>query len=167
MNAPKNIQIINGPDGKPEYVVIPYAQYLAERRAEKLRDPNMIPNKVVGRTVDGATHVKAWREHLGFTQAEVAAKLGIMQGAYAQQEGSDKLRRSTREKIAAALGIFPLMEWRGRSSVVAAGQNTRQTGGHYNSWGTDSLLDVCKEFRKWTSSPSQYSHPLSSWQSSC
>lgn len=107
MNAPTNIQIINGPDGKPEYVVIPYAQYLAERRAERLRDPDMIPNEVVGRTVDGATPAKAWREHLGFTQAEVAAKLGITQGAYAQQEASDKLRRTTREKIAAALGIFP------------------------------------------------------------
>lgn len=112
MNAPTNIQIINGPDGKPEYVVIPYDQYIAERRAEKLRDPETIPHEVVSRTVDGATPVRAWREHLGFTQAQVAAKLGITQGAYAQQEGSDKLRRSTREKIAAALGIFPQqLDW--------------------------------------------------------
>ncbi|MHA6881554.1 helix-turn-helix domain-containing protein [Ralstonia pseudosolanacearum] len=107
MNAPTNFQVIHGPDGKPEYVVIPYAQYIAERHAEKQRDPETIPNDVVGRTVDGATPVKAWREHLGFTQTQVAAKLGITQGAYAQQEASDKLRRSTREKIAAALGIFP------------------------------------------------------------
>lgn len=103
MNAPTNIQIINGPDGKPEYVVIPYGQYMAARQ----RDPEVIPHEVVSRTVDGATPVKAWREHLGLTQAEVASRLGITQGAFAQQEGSDKLRKSSRDKIAAVLGIFP------------------------------------------------------------
>ncbi len=47
----------------------------------------------------------AWREYLGLTQAEVATRLGISQSAHAQQESSEKLRKSTREKIAAALGI--------------------------------------------------------------
>nr|WP_236872379.1 helix-turn-helix transcriptional regulator [Burkholderia territorii] len=65
----------------------------------------MIPHEVVSATVDGATLLRAWREYLGLTQAEVATRLGISQSAYAQQEGSEKLRKSTREKIAAALGI--------------------------------------------------------------
>jgi len=39
------------------------------------------------------------------TQAEVAARLGISQPAYAKQESSQKLRKSSRERIAAALGI--------------------------------------------------------------
>ena len=30
MNAPTNIQMINGPDGKPAFVVIPYADYVEQ-----------------------------------------------------------------------------------------------------------------------------------------
>ena len=48
---------------------------------------------------------RAWREHLGLTQQAVTERLGISQPAYAQQESSDKLRKATRIKIAAALGI--------------------------------------------------------------
>lgn len=103
MNAPTNIQVINGPDGKPAFVVIPYAQYVQDYAIER----DLIPHDVVSRTVDGATPVRAWREHLGLTQAEVAERLGIAQPSYAKQEASDKLRTSTREKIAAALGITP------------------------------------------------------------
>jgi len=53
-----------------------------------------------------ATPLKAWREHLGLTQADVAQRLGVTQSAYAQQENSQRLRKSSREKIAAALGIL-------------------------------------------------------------
>ncbi|MFM0610232.1 helix-turn-helix transcriptional regulator [Paraburkholderia sediminicola] len=103
MNAPTNIQVINGPDGKPAYVVIPYADYLAEHGAER----DLIPHDVISRTVDGATPVRAWREHFGLTQAEVAARLGVSQSAYAQQETSERLRKTSRDKIATALGITP------------------------------------------------------------
>jgi predicted transcriptional regulator len=64
-----------------------------------------IPHEVVSATVDGATPVRAWREYRKLTQAEVAARLGISQSSNAQQENSDSLRRSTIEKIAAALCI--------------------------------------------------------------
>lgn len=101
MNAPTNIQIINGPSGEPAFVVIPYADYIASRNAEQ----GLIPHDVISRTVDGATPARAWREHLGLTQAEVAARLGITQPAFAQQESSSTLRKTTRDKIAAALGI--------------------------------------------------------------
>ncbi|RKE35279.1 helix-turn-helix protein [Paraburkholderia sp. BL23I1N1] len=101
MNAPTNIQVINGPDGKPVFVVMPYADYVARYGAER----GLIPHEVVSRTVDGAPPARAWREHLGLTQADVAAKLGITQSAYAQQENGQRLRKSTREKIAGALGI--------------------------------------------------------------
>jgi DNA-binding XRE family transcriptional regulator len=99
MNAPTNIQIINGPDGKPAFVVIPYDEY------QKSRSTGTIPHEVVSATIDGATPVRAWREHLRLTQAEVAQRLGISQPSYAKQEASDSLRRSSTEKIAAALGI--------------------------------------------------------------
>ena len=101
MNAPTNIQIINGPGGQPAFVVIPYADYVASRGAEK----GLIPHDVISRAVDGATPTRAWREHLGLTQADMAERLGVSQSAYAQQEGRDRLRKSSREKIAAALGI--------------------------------------------------------------
>jgi len=101
MNAPTNIQIIKGPSGEPAFVVIPYADYVAQRNADR----DLIPHDVVSRTVDGATPVRAWREHLGLTQADMAERLGISQPAYAQQENSERLRKATREKIAAALGI--------------------------------------------------------------
>lgn len=102
MNAPTNPQIIHGPDGKPAFVVIPYAEYIS-------RDiKTTVPHEVVAAMVENDwTPAKAWREHLGLTQAEVASRLGISQPAYAQQESSDKLRKSTRDKIAEALGILP------------------------------------------------------------
>ncbi|HBJ69634.1 MAG TPA: transcriptional regulator, partial [Alcaligenes faecalis] len=37
----------------------------------------------------------------------LAARLGISQSAYAQQESSERLRKSSLERIAAALGITP------------------------------------------------------------
>ena len=64
-----------------------------------------IPHDVVSATVDGATPVRAWREYLNLTPAEVAARLGISQSSYAEQEDSESLPRSSIEKIAAALGI--------------------------------------------------------------
>ena len=101
MNARANVQIIKGPDGQPAFVVIPYDEYLAQANAGH----GLIPHDVVSRTVDGATPVRAWREHLGLTQAELANRLGISQPAYAQQENSKRLRKSSRQKIANALGI--------------------------------------------------------------
>jgi len=67
-----------------------------------------IPNTVVNAVFDqGWTAVRAWREHLGLTQAQVAERLGISQPAFAQQESSPRLRKASRDKIAAALGINP------------------------------------------------------------
>ncbi|POR97237.1 helix-turn-helix domain-containing protein [Haemophilus influenzae] len=48
-----------------------------------------------------------WREHLGLTQVEVAGRLGISQAAYSQHENSQTLRKTTRIKMANALGINP------------------------------------------------------------
>ncbi len=96
----KTLQIINGPDGKPAFVVIPYEEYLSQHGGN-----NLIPHEVVSLMVDGATPIRAWREHLHLTQDEVARRLGISQPAYAQQETVAKPRKATREKIAMAFGI--------------------------------------------------------------
>ncbi|MBB2918118.1 helix-turn-helix domain-containing protein [Cupriavidus alkaliphilus] len=112
MDTPQNIQIINDAQGHPAFVVIPYADYLAQRDQDK----DLVPNEVARRIlVDDMTPVRAWREYLSLTQKEVAARLGISQPAYAEQENSTgKLRKATREKIATALGITP-----GQLDVVA------------------------------------------------
>lgn len=103
MSAPtNNIQIINGPDGRPAFVVIPYEQYLSQQGTGDL-----IPHEVVSRIVDGATPIRAWREYLELTQEQVAGCLGISQPAYAQQESVARPRKLTREKIAQAFGIRP------------------------------------------------------------
>jgi DNA-binding XRE family transcriptional regulator len=102
MNAPTNVQMINGADGKPAFVVIPYAQYVAQYG----KDNDLIPHEIVRRALaDDVPPIRAWREHLGVTQIEMAERLGVSQSAYAQQESSARLRKATREKIAAALGI--------------------------------------------------------------
>ena len=103
MTTPTNVQIINGPDGTPAFVVIPYAQYIKEHPQEDL-----VPNEVVGYMVkESLSPAAAWRKHLGLSQAQVAERIGITQSAYAQQEQAASPRKATREKIAAALGIAP------------------------------------------------------------
>lgn len=103
MNAPTNIQIINDANGAPAFVVIPYASYI-QSGAEPV-----VPHAVVSMMVDnGWNALQAWRKHLGLTQSEVAAKLGISQGGYAQME-TGKRRPESSEKIAKVLGIEPAL----------------------------------------------------------
>lgn len=104
MNAPTNIQIINGVDGKPAFVVIPYSDYVESREGSEV----YVPHEVVALMVDNEWSIaRAWREHLGVTQQDMAERLGISQSAYSQQESGGNLRKASREKIALALGISP------------------------------------------------------------
>ena len=65
------------------------------------------PQEVVeANVVRGDSLLKAWREHLGLTQAEVARRAGMSQPAYAKLEKPDaNPRTATLRKIARALGI--------------------------------------------------------------
>jgi DNA-binding XRE family transcriptional regulator len=105
MNTFSDVQIINGPDGEPVYVVIPYATYL---KAQTRQRDGLVPHRVVGLITErGWTAAGAWREYLGLTQQQVADRIGISQPAYAQQEAGLRPRRATRARIATALGIEP------------------------------------------------------------
>ncbi|OAJ52833.1 hypothetical protein A6V36_36730 [Paraburkholderia ginsengiterrae] len=64
----------------------------------------LIPDEIVSAIADGATPTRASREHLGLKQAEIAARMSISQPTRIWN-GKRRLRESSREKIAAALGI--------------------------------------------------------------
>lgn len=101
MNAPTEIQTIRDAEGNPAFVVVPYDLFLREYA----RRNDLIPNEVVGATVEGASPMKAWREHLRLTQSEVADRLGVSQSAYAQTETATRPRKTTLSRVAEALGI--------------------------------------------------------------
>lgn len=103
MNARTEFQIIVGGDGKPAFVVVPYEQF---RRMQGGFTQGTVPNEVVNLSFErGVSAMTAWREHLGLTQAEVAARIGITQAAYAQMERVKQPRKATLDKVASALGL--------------------------------------------------------------
>jgi len=107
MNKPTNVQIIKQ-DGHPVFVVIPYEEYVRIfPKSPRIPKSGNIPNDVVWLSIDkGYTLARAWREYLGLTQKEVAARMGISQAALSQMEsGEKKLRKASLEKLAVALGV--------------------------------------------------------------
>lgn len=104
MNARTDVQILKDARGKPAFAVIPYSEYLNLSKHRAPTIPNAVVNKVINKDM---TPIRAWRQHLGLTQSELARRLGISQSAYAQQEAKEPIRKSTREKFAKALGIVP------------------------------------------------------------
>lgn len=102
MSAHTNIQIINGLDGNPAFVVIPYADYLKEHTV----DNATIPNEVVGAVIkQDITPIKAWREYLHLSISELATRLGVSEAEFIDIENKDKPRRNILNKVAIALGI--------------------------------------------------------------
>lgn len=103
MNAPINFQTILDANGKPAFVVVPYNEF---QRLTGAVTPGSVPNSVVNRVFeDEVTPAKAWREYLRLTQADVAARMGITQAAYAQTEAAKRPRKTTLQKLAGALGL--------------------------------------------------------------
>jgi predicted RNase H-like HicB family nuclease len=75
---------------------------------------NSIPNEIVGAVLTkGHSVVRAWREHLGMTQAQLAKKMQLTQAAVAQFEiPGAKLRKASRDNIAKAMGVSSeLLDW--------------------------------------------------------
>ena len=107
MNVPTDIQIIRDGAGNPAFVVLPYERWVKQKGITA----GLIPDEVVGAVIEGGkTTVRAWREYLGLTQEEVAAKAGMTQAALSQIEsGEHKTRKTTREKLARAMGITTSM----------------------------------------------------------
>ncbi len=103
MNARTEFQIIVGADGKPAFVVVPYEQF---RRMRGGFSQGTVPNEVVNLSYErGMSPMAAWRENFRLTQAEVSARMGVTQAAYAQMERVKHPRKATLQKVADALGI--------------------------------------------------------------
>lgn len=101
----ESVQILRDADGRPTFAVLPFAQYQSLLKGKTKAAPG-IPAAVVENAVGhGISAARAWREHLELTQDGVATRMGITQGAYAQLEAKKTIRKSSREKIAKALGI--------------------------------------------------------------
>jgi DNA-binding XRE family transcriptional regulator len=99
----ETVQILRDAGGHPAFVVIPFADYQALVKGKVVPG---IPAAVVDLAMDNEwSAARAWREHKELTQTEVAQRMGITQGAYAQLEAKKSIRKSSREKIAKALGI--------------------------------------------------------------
>lgn len=100
MNIPTKHHVIR--HGKePVAVVVPYRDYVRAFDKEK----PVVPHEVVGLSI-GRSMIRAWREYLGLTQTEVAARMGISQPAYQKLEDSKRRHRmATLKKVAAALGL--------------------------------------------------------------
>ncbi|ALQ49928.1 helix-turn-helix domain-containing protein [Nitrosomonas ureae] len=103
MSALINYQTILDSNGKPAFVVVPYAEFV---KLPGVVRPGMIPNEVIGkRIINEVSMLVAWREYLMLTQEEMAKRMGITQAGYAQIEAAKRPRKATLEKAAAAMGI--------------------------------------------------------------
>jgi DNA-binding XRE family transcriptional regulator len=99
-----NFQTINQ-NGQPAFVVIPYADFL--KLYPQVEQETTIPHDIVRLMVkEEISRLKAWREHLGFTQKEVAEQLGISQAALSQIEAlNSRPRKETIQKLAAIYNL--------------------------------------------------------------
>ena len=117
----ENIQLIER-DGKPEWAVLPYEEYLALlEQAEELEDirdydaakaalergeDELIPGEVVYAILDGENPIKVWREYRGLTQQQLADKAGISKPYLSQIEtGKRKGATDILSAIAKALNV--------------------------------------------------------------
>ncbi len=97
----ENIQIIER-DGKPEWAILPYEDYLKLlEEAEMLEDirdydaakaelekggDELIPSEVVFAILDGENRIKVWREYRGLTQQQLVDKVKISKPYLSQIE---------------------------------------------------------------------------------
>lgn len=97
--------------GKPVFVLVPWEEFNRVRpyleQSDVLKDT--VPHDIVEANVlHGVPIIKAWREHMGMTQEQLAEKIGVKQPSLARIEsGTVKPRHSTIIKLSAVFGIKP------------------------------------------------------------
>jgi len=105
MNAPTEFRITE--EGGRKYAVLPLERYteLVERAGGT--ETLTLPHAVAARHLtEDVSLVKAWREHLGLTQADLAKALGVSQAQIAQWERPEaRPRHTTLKRLAAVMGL--------------------------------------------------------------
>lgn len=102
----EDIQIIER-DGKPEWAVLPYEEYLQlidqSELLEDIRDfdtinaaidcreEELIPSEVVYAILDGENPIKVWREYRELTQQQLAETAGISKPYLSQIETGKRI----------------------------------------------------------------------------
>jgi transcriptional regulator with XRE-family HTH domain len=86
-----NITVLRHADGTAQHAILPWQQYQALLRAAAGRglEPP-IPSEVRQAVADGVHPVRAWREHRGLNQGQLAALIGISRAYLAQIEGGER-----------------------------------------------------------------------------
>ena len=115
-----NLQVIEK-EGKPEWAVIPYTDYLSlVEDAEMLQDLQdydaaklailqgeaLIPAEVTFSILDGESPIKAWREYLQMSLAQLAQATGISQADLVSLEA--KAQEGTEDMLMAIAKAFQL-----------------------------------------------------------
>jgi DNA-binding XRE family transcriptional regulator len=111
MNTPTKHQVIEE-NGRPLFVLVPYQEYL--RLTDEDGDISIPLAVSMAANLEDKSLVRAWREHKGLSQAEVAGRMGISRPAYARmEEKRENLRGTTISRLAAALGVSreQLRDW--------------------------------------------------------
>ncbi|KFK92855.1 MULTISPECIES: helix-turn-helix domain-containing protein [unclassified Serratia (in: enterobacteria)] len=112
------MQYINDETGKPQYVVLPIAEYEKLIDAQDTwedvsytpskHDDVTVPNAVVNLMVSQEVSLlAAWRIYRDLSQYDVAEKLGTTQSTVSQWEASERPQKRTREKLAALYDCLP------------------------------------------------------------
>lgn len=95
--------------GNPAFVLVPWDDFSRIRPlldGDKIRAAGIPQAIVEAHLLREIPMIRAWREHIGITQRELAARIGVSQAAVAKLEKPNaRPRRATLEKIAEALGI--------------------------------------------------------------
>ena len=102
----EEIQIIER-DGKPEWAVLPYEEYLQLLDQSELledirdfdtinaaidrREEELIPSEVVYAILDGENPIKVWREYRELTQQQLAETAGISKPYLSQIETGKRI----------------------------------------------------------------------------
>lgn len=116
-----NVQIIER-DGKPEYAVVPIAEFqrlqeLAESAEDnraydkamheiETGEDEIVPAEIADQILAGESPVKVWRKYRGITQVTLSKRIGVSQAyVVAIEKGERNGSIAVMRKIASALSV--------------------------------------------------------------
>lgn len=113
MDVDSNVTILRDAEGVAQHAVLPWSEFEALKRAAqsngatRATGQRQLPRPVRQAIAEGSHPIRAWRDHRQFSQAQLAALVGISRAYLAQIEGGE--RTGTLEvtaRIARALGCL-------------------------------------------------------------